>query len=56
MLFRVIAFTLLIGAAATLPAQEAFNNALPPSANAKLGEPMPASARLCHSRSFSLRP
>src|SRR5438105_4576000 len=46
MLFRVIAFTLLIGAAATLPAQEAFNNALPPSANGKLGEPLPASAWL----------
>src|SRR5438270_8680760 len=46
MLFRVIAFTLLIGAAATLPAQEAFNNALPPSANAKLGDPMPSSAWL----------
>src|SRR5437870_811995 len=46
MLFRVIAFTLLIGAAAPLPAQEAFNNALPPSANGKLGEPLPASAWL----------
>src|SRR5438552_286369 len=46
MLFRVIAFTLLIGAVAPLPAQEAFNNALPPSANAKLGEPLPASAWL----------
>jgi hypothetical protein len=46
MLFRVIAFTLLIGAATPLPAQEAFNNALPPSANGKLGEPLPASAWL----------
>ena len=46
MLFRFIAFTLLIGAAAPLLAQEAFHNALPSSDNAKLGEPLPASAWL----------
>src|SRR3984893_9061112 len=46
MLFRIIAFTLLIGAAAPLPAQEAFHNALPSSDNEKLGEPLPASAWL----------
>jgi len=46
MLFRIIAFTLLIGAAAPLPAQEALHNALPSSDNAKLGEPLPASAWL----------
>src|SRR6202171_2825387 len=44
MLFRVIAFTLLIGAATPLPAQAALNNALPPSANGKLGERLPATA------------
>jgi hypothetical protein len=46
MLFRIIAFALLIGAAAPLLAQEAFHNALPSSDNAKLGEPPPASAWL----------
>src|ERR1700730_7970195 len=46
MLFRIIAFTLLIGTAASLPAQEAFHNALPSSDNAKLGGPLPASAWL----------
>jgi hypothetical protein len=46
MLFRIIAFTVLIGAAAPLFAQEAFHNALPSSNNAKLGEPLPASAWL----------